>query len=160
MTSHEFVKQTILDGLTVFDYTTEEIDNAQILPGDHYIEPRKRTANFSDTSYMNITIRYTPENNFDCFSSVTSEHDGTLLFFLQDLQDLVTKIVTGRTVFEPKARKSGIYEEPGAFDIEMEFGDIIVITSERTITNQFGHSFHGLRTSCCVPIKWDCHRRS
>ena len=159
MTSLEYVKQAIHEGRTGFDYTEEELDKAQTIPGDTHIKPGNYRAQLSDTSYMGITIRYTPDNDFDYFSSVTSEHDGTMLFFIQDLQELAMKVMFGNTCCEPKARETGIFDDPGAFDVEMEIGDIVVIEKFKTVTNDSGFSFPGEKVSHCLPIKWNCHRR-
>ena len=97
MTSLEYVKQTILEGRTGFDYTQEELDKAFTYPGDSYIKPGDYKTKLSDTSYLGVKIRYTPDNDFDYFSSVTSEHDGTLLFLLEDLKELAMKATTGST---------------------------------------------------------------
>lgn len=155
MNSLDFVKQRILNGYSGLDFTAEEIDKANVTQftqwtKDDMVEPYKILYYDGRT----IKISYTPDNDFEYFTSTVSTHDGTFAFTLNNICNTVEKIFRGLTYDKTKAPPD-FKENVIKYDIQYEVGDVVVIR-RYGVYEINGNTIPGDKEAVCIPLKWRC----
>lgn len=108
-------------------------------------------------NFPKVSVEYTPDGDFEYFTSKTFESDGTYVFYLNALENLITRIDTGGTYNKDKVTNDFL-KNPGLYYVRYKVGDAVMLRRFKTVTNDSGFSFPGEMVSICIPIKWDCEK--
>lgn len=73
---------------------------------------------------MRISVLHNPEADFDYLASERCCCDGTLVFVIELCDQILKKLLTGKSCYEPKKPKE-LDEKPWNYDVEFEVGDFV-----------------------------------
>lgn len=106
---------------------------------------------------MKVSVEYLPSSDFQYFACSEVTHDGTVLFYFENLCKLLNKFLTLGT-FYSQGLPSDFLENPFKYDIKYCLGDVVVYMDfgKKTIN---GHETMGQKDTAFVPVKFECKLR-
>lgn len=106
---------------------------------------------------MNVFVDYSPSSDFQYFACSEVTHDGTVLFYFENLCKLLNKFLTLGT-FYSQGMPSDFLENPFRYDIEYYLGDVLVYMDfgEKIIN---GHKMMGQKDTAFVPVRFEYRLR-
>jgi len=107
-----------------------------------------------DIGNSDITIKYNPKAKFDYFTTKSTTHDGTLLFTLQAIEELIFRPFQLATLPKDSGINKNNFTE---YDYQYEIGDIL-IHRDFGMKKINGHIWHGETDTIVLPIKFKCTR--
>lgn len=103
---------------------------------------------------MRISVSYNPEADFDYLASERCCCDGTLAFAMELCEQILIKLLIGKSCYEPKKPKE-LDEKPWDYDVEFEVGDFV-------FAEEYGEQFStkdkpwiNSRFTVMLPVKYD-----
>jgi hypothetical protein len=101
---------------------------------------------------MKISVRYSPHEKFQYFANSETKHDGTIIFFIDNICRLLNKVLTLGTYCSDGISDDFI-TNPFNYDVEYVIGDIIVHSEfGEQIINEVRMS--GQHDTAFIPIKF------
>ena len=161
--SIEFVKSKIInnetngiqiDGwddsliLNPIDYYMRFIPDLNIKNGNELFVTMK----YDNGKQSKITIIYDPDIDFDYFTMETTTHDGTMLFTLESIKDLLYKLLQLNTMPKDTPIDENNVDD---YDYVYTIGDI-VLHRDFGIKSINGHNRMAQTDTIILPIKFDC----
>ena len=108
-----------------------------------------------DKGKSKITVKYDPNSEFDYFSTRSITHDGTLLFTLDAIEELLLRPFKLATMPKDSGiNQSNFFE----FDYQYTVGDI-VLHRDFGMKNINGNHWHGETDTIVLPIKFKCWKQ-
>lgn len=134
MTSVKFIKKCINEGRS--KYGDRNWDKAEEYNPIEYFK-----------YYPGANVVYDPDADFEYFTSESSVHDGTLLFEVELIREVVARVAMGYTYYIPK----GIPKNKLKYTI----GNIIVLNEYEESADWIPQNKPWMhqRTTVCLPLK-------
>ena len=106
-------------------------------------------------SYIDINIRYNPDEDFKCFTEASSRHDGTAIFVLDDINRCLKRFLTLGVYDREIGMPSNIFNYQYYYTI----GDVVITFEhgDRFATEQ--KPWMTERTTVMIPFAFDYERR-
>lgn len=110
-----------------------------------------------DKGQIDIIIKYDTDIEFDYFSSTVTTHDGTMLFIMQSIEELLYKLFKLETYAKNKIT-SDFIENPSNYDVKYTIGDI-VMHSDYGMKSINGNEMDGETDTIVLPIKFEATKK-
>jgi|GEM_PF-3715072 len=111
----------------------------------------------SDLGERTCRVKYDPEGDFEYCATEHSKYDGTLLFAVEMISRLLTRIITGDT-YNSNTAPIDYAENPFNYDVNFIAGDVI-IRSDFGRMNINGRMMAGQSDIACLPLSVEYIKR-
>lgn len=154
----EFAKERISSGIFVGleNIATEKIKQISY---QTIVKHKKLEQSLDfDGKTMRISVSYNPGAEFDYLASERCCCDGTLVFAMELCEQILIKLLSGKSCYEPKKPKE-LDEKPWDYDVELEVGDFVFV-------EEYGENFSTKeklwmtsRFTVMLPVKCDFKKK-
>lgn len=102
----------------------------------------------------NITVIYDPDADFDYFTNARCRNDGTLLFALENMQEVLIKVIGAATCYRLKMPKDILYST-SKYHCTYTIGNIVTATEHSKEFSTEEKPWMTQRDTAMLPIKFD-----
>lgn len=157
--SIEYIKSVIASGRVAKDFPcngwndAEIIDPLQMLKKVFDVKPNENGEILTTVANRTHVIKYDPKASYDYFTSTRIVHDGTMVFTITAIKELLLKITSGNTYCADKAPENfKDFSVPAR--IAFTIGDIVIL-SKCGMNEINGNVIPSEKQTIAIPIKWE-----
>lgn len=107
-----------------------------------------------DNKSRKVKVMYEPEADFDYFTSSRNVNDGTLLFALENIHNVIYHVVCGNTYCKTKVSKEYL-DNLDKYAFIYTIGDIVIATEHSKEFSTEEKPWMTQRDTAMLPIKFD-----
>lgn len=137
-----------------------ETDSCEILK-NMLTDPSKDISSISEAGlkiHNNVTVIYNPEANFDYFTNYQSRNDGTLLFTIEAMQQVLLNVMNIKTYCTTKVPDDFV-ENFESYNVTYTIGNIISVCEHSEKFGTKEKPWMMQRDTAMLPIKFEVEKR-